>query len=72
LELVALLCRSREANKLEILALPHQLAVRGCQCARPKLRPADGTLVAALSRILSRARWLVFFVEPDTHSREAQ
>jgi transposase InsO family protein len=61
-----LLFRGREAKELEIVVLRHQLAVLRRQVARPQLGPADRAMLAALSRVLSRPRWCVFFVEPDT------
>ncbi len=66
LELVALLFWGRGAKELEILVLRHQLAVLRRQGARRRLQPADRALLAALSRVLPRERWGVFFVEPDT------
>jgi putative transposase len=66
LALVALLFRGREAKELEILVLRHQLAVLRRQSTRPKLKPADRALLAALARGVPRERWRVFFVEPDT------
>jgi transposase len=66
LELVALLFRGGEAKELEIVVLRHQLAMLRRQSARPKLKPADRALLAALSGILPRECWKVFFVEPDT------
>jgi putative transposase len=64
--LVALLARGDAAKDLEILALRHQLAVLRRQTPRPKLQPADRALLAAVSRILPRARWSCFLVKPET------
>lgn len=66
LELVALLFRRRDAKEVEIPVLRHQLSVLRRQGAGPKLKPADRAFLAALSRVLPRERWKVFFVEPDT------
>jgi putative transposase len=66
IQLLVLLARGKAAKNLEILVLRHQLAVLRRQVARPKLQPADRTLLAALSRALPRARWSCFFVKPDT------
>jgi putative transposase len=66
LEFVALLFAGREAKEVEILVLRHQLSVLHREEGRRKLRPADRAPLAALSRVLPRERWKVFFVEPDT------
>jgi transposase len=46
--------------------LRHQLRVLQRQVARPRLRPADRVLLAALSRSLPRPAWSSFFVSPVT------
>jgi transposase len=66
LELVLLCFRSAEAKEIEILVLRHELAVLRRQHPRPRLQPADRALLAALSRLLLRARWSVFLVQPQT------
>jgi putative transposase len=48
------------------LVLRHQLAVLRRQTAPPRLEPADRALLAAVSRVLSRASWSCFFVSPET------
>jgi putative transposase len=58
--------RSDLAKDIEILVLRHQLAVLRRQVNRPALQPADRMLLAALSRMLPRARWSVFMVTPAT------
>jgi putative transposase len=65
-QLLALLARSDAAKDLEILVLRHQLTVLRRQTPRPKLEPADRALLAAVSRILPRARWSCFLVKPET------
>jgi len=65
-ELVTLCFRSTEAKEIEILVLRHQLAVLRRQHPRPRLQPTDRALLAVLSRLLPRARWLVFLVRPET------
>ena len=49
-----------------MLVLRHQLAVLRRQVPRPRLEPADRALLAAVSRVLPRARWSCFFVQPET------
>jgi hypothetical protein len=66
LELVMLCFRSAEAKEVEILVLRHELAVLRRQHPRPRLQPKDRALLAALSRLLRRARWSVFLVQPET------
>jgi len=66
LELVLLCCRSAEAKEIEILVLRHELAVLRRQHPRPRLQPTDRALLAALSRLLPRARWSVFLIRPET------
>jgi transposase len=63
---LALFARGDAAKDLEILVLRHQLAVLRRQTPRPKLEPADRALLAAISRVLPRARWSCFFVTPET------
>jgi putative transposase len=66
LELVLLCLRSAEAKDVEILVLRHELAVLRRQHPRPRLQPKDRALLAAFSRVLPRARWSVFLVQPET------
>jgi len=66
IQLLALLARGDAAKDLEILVLRHQLAVLHRQTSRPRLEPGDRALLAAVSRVLPRARWSCFFVKPDT------
>jgi hypothetical protein len=66
IRLLALLARGDAAKDLEILGLRHQLAVLRRQVARPRPKPADRALLAALSRALPRSRWSCFFVKPET------
>jgi hypothetical protein len=66
IQLLVLLARGDAANDLEILVLRHQLAVLRRRTPRPRLEPADRALLAAVSRVLPRARWSCFFVQPET------
>ena len=66
IQLLVLLARGDAANDLEILVLGHQLAVLRRQTPRPRLEPADRALLAAASRVLPRARWSCFLVQPET------
>jgi putative transposase len=66
LELILLCFRSAEAKEIEILVLRQELAVLRRQNPRPRLQPTDRALLAALSRLLPRARWSVFLVQPET------
>ncbi len=66
MQVLVLLVRGDAAKDLEILVLRHQLAVLRRQTPRPRLEPADRALLAAVSRVLPRARWSCFFVKPDT------
>jgi transposase InsO family protein len=61
-----LLARGDAAKDLELLVLRHQLTVLRRQTPRPRLEPADRALLAAVSRVLPRARWSCFFVTPGT------
>ena len=66
IQLLALLARGNAAKDLEILVLRHQLTVLRRQVPGPKLQPADRALLAAVSRVLPRARWSCFLVKPET------
>jgi hypothetical protein len=66
IQLLALLARGDGAKDLELLVLRHQLAGLGRQVARPRLAPADRARLAAVSRVLPRARWPCFLVKPET------
>ena len=66
LDLIVLIARSEKANEVELLALRHEVAILRRQVARPQLEPADGALLAVLSRLLPRSRWAAFSVTPAT------
>ena len=63
-QLLVLLARGGAAKDLEILVLRHQLTVLRRQTPRPRLQPADRAMLAAISRLLPRARWSCFIVTP--------
>ena len=65
-QLIVLLGRGERAKEIEILALRHQVAVLRRQVNRPDLNDGDRVLLAALSRLLPRPSWSVFFVTPAT------
>src|SRR5688572_26627025 len=66
LQIVVLLFRSTEFNKLEIVVLRHELALVAPEGRRPALQPADRFFLTAASRLLPRVRWASFLVTPTT------
>src|ERR687898_2000589 len=58
--------RSEFAKDIELLVLRHQLSVLGRQERRPRLRPADRALLAALTRLLPQPRRRGLIVTPQT------
>jgi putative transposase len=58
--------RSEFAKYVELLVLRHQLAVLGRQERRPRLRPADRALLAALACLLPPRRRRGLMVTPQT------
>ena len=65
-QLLVLLVRGDASKDLEILVLRHQLAVLRRQIPRPRLEPADRAVLAAVSRLIPRARWSCYLVKPET------
>jgi len=58
--------RTERSKDLEIVVLKHQLAILRRQVVHPHLTDADRIFLTAASRLLSRRRWSVFFVRPET------
>jgi putative transposase len=58
--------RGDRAKDLEILILRQQLQVLRRQMGRPRFRPFDRAVLAAVSRALPRERWSAFLVTPQT------
>lgn len=54
------------STEAEVVVLRHQLRVLKRQVGRPRLRRRDRLFMAALSRVLPRARWSSFAVSPQT------
>jgi len=57
---------SDRALAIELLALRHEVRVLRRQVQRPRWRPADRLVLAALSRCVPRAEWSRFPVRPET------
>jgi transposase InsO family protein len=53
-------------TEVELVVLRHQLMVLKRQAGRPQLRRRDRLFMAAISRVLPRARWSSFLVSPKS------
>ena len=69
LQMLTQLARDDGAKDVGLLVLRHEVAVLRRQVHRPKLEPADRVVLAALSWLLPRSRWPIFFVTPATPLR---
>jgi putative transposase len=66
IDLLVLRSRRDRAKDAEILVLRHQLAVLERHVLPLRFEPADRAVLAALARLVDRARWSIFLVKPDT------
>src|SRR5216683_540837 len=66
LQLAALRVRSNDLKELEVVVLPHELAILRRRTRRPAMTWTDRLFLAAASRLLPRARWRSFIVTPAT------
>ena len=66
IDLLVLRGRTDRSKDVEILVLRHQLAVLQRQSPRLRFAPDDRALITAMSRVVSRDRWSMFVVKPDT------
>ena len=66
LQLVRLSGGGQQDLAIEVVILRHEVAVLRRQVARRALRPADRSVLAGLSRLLSAAHRGRFFVQPET------
>jgi putative transposase len=53
-------------TEVELVVVRHQLKGPQRQVGRPRLRRRDRVFMAAISRVLPRARWSAFVVSPQT------
>jgi putative transposase len=65
-QLLVLLAGGDAAKHLELLVLRHQLAVLRRQSPRPRCKPADRALLAAISPVRPRTGWSVSLAKPQT------
>jgi len=66
IDLFVLRGRRDHSKDIEILVLRHQLAVLQRHVARPRFTPEDRAMLTAFARVLSRDRWSLFLVRPET------
>jgi hypothetical protein len=65
-ELLVLCARTDASKDVETLVLRHGVSVLCRQVTRPRPRPVDRAVLAALSAAPPRVHWPVFFVQPTT------
>jgi hypothetical protein len=58
--------RSNDFKDLEIVLLRHELAILRRRTRRPPITWTDRLFLAAVSRLLPRARWRSFIITPAT------
>jgi len=66
LELLRLQRGDADDLAIEVVFLHHDVAVLRRHVVRPAGRPVDRALLAGLSRLLSSAKRIRFFVQPET------
>ena len=66
LRLIASSCNELMDTEVELVVLRHQLRVLKRQVGRPRLRRPDRLFMAAIARVLPRARWSSLVVSPQT------
>jgi hypothetical protein len=62
LQLAVWRLRSNDLKELEIVVLRHELAIFRRRTRRPAMRWTDRLFLAAVSRLLPRARWRSFII----------
>jgi putative transposase len=65
-DLLVLRGRRDRSKDVEILVLRHQLAVLQRRHAHPRFAAEDRAILTAMSLVVSRDRWAIFLVKPDT------
>ena len=66
LQLAVWRLRSNDLKELEIVVLRHELAILRRRTRRPAMTWTDRLFLAAVSRLLPRARWRSFIITPGT------
>ena len=64
LQLAVWRLRSNDLKELEIVVLRHELALLRRRTRRPAMTWTDRLFLAAVSRLLPRARWRSFIIRP--------
>ena len=66
LQLAVWRLRSNDLKELEIVVLRHELAILRRRTRQPAMTWTDRLFLAAVSRLLPRARWRAFIITPGT------